>query len=441
VSVPGERIDDPGRPVRRGYVLGVLLLVYGCNYLDRQIFVILQEPIKKDMGLTDTQLGLLTGFSFAVVYVLAGIPIAYLADRGNRRNIITLAVTVWSAMTMLAGMAQSWTQLLLARVGVGLGEAGSTPPSHSMISDLFPPERRTTAFAFFTIGMYLGVAAGYLFGGQLGAQIGWRHALLLAGVPGLILAMVLRFTVREPLRGRWEGTRRESLSAGMAFRELASQPLFWLVTLAAAGGTFVAFSTGNFNPSYLMRSHGLSLVSAGTLLAITSSTSGILGILLGGVLVDRLGRRDASWDLRICLAGQALAVPFSVVAYLSNALPVVVVALFLSHLLVVFMLAPSVAVIQGLARPSSRALASAIFFFVANLVGMGLGPLSVGALSDAFAPAFGSEALRYAQVCASGVGLLAAALFAAAIVYRRRIKASGVDSGGARHAQDLHRSA
>lgn len=404
---------------RRGYALGVLMLIYGCNFLDRQILVILQEPIKADMGLSDAQLGLLTGFAFAIFYVIAGIPIAYLADRGNRRNIIAVAITFWSAMTMLCGVAQNYMQLLLARIGVGIGEAGSTPPSHSMISDMFAPGERARAFALFTIGLYFGVAAGYIFGGQFGEYIGWRHALMVAGIPGVLLALVLRFTVTEPVRTP-SVTSPPGFSQAVA--ALVGQPMFWLITLATAAGTFVNYGTGSFNPSYLMRSHGLALGTTGIVLAITSSGSGILGTWIGGVLADRLGKRDPAWYLRICLLGQALSVPFSVIAYLSTDLHVAVAALFISHMLVVFMLAPSVAVIQGMVVPEMRALASAVFFFVVNLIGLGLGPLAVGLVSDALTPEYGAHGLRFAQVAASGMGLAAALLFAAAIVRARRVQ-------------------
>ncbi len=420
-TVPGSVLSQV-TPARRAYALGILMLVYGCNFLDRQIFVILQEPIKKDMGLSDAQLGLMTGFAFALFYVIAGIPIAYLADRSNRRNIIALSMTFWSAMTMLCGSVQSFGALLLARVGVGVGEAGSIPPSHSMISDLYPPGKRATAFGLFTIGLYFGVAAGYLFGGQFGEQIGWRSALVVAGIPGLVLALLLRFTVTEPARGQWDEKPEAPLSFPQAFAILAGKPLFWLVTLATTAGTFVNYGTGNFNPSYLMRSHGLDLATTGTILAITSSTSGILGTWLGGALADRLGRRDPAWYLRICLIGQALSVPFSIIAYLSPGLPAALTSLFVAHMLIVFMLAPSIAVIQSMVSPNMRALASSIFFFVINLIGLGFGPLVVGLVSDSLTSRFGVEGLRYAQVGVSSVGLLAALLFAVAMVRERRLR-------------------
>ena len=191
-------------PRYKHFVLVMLTIVYAFNFIDRQILVILQEPIKADMGLSDAQLGLLSGFSFAIIYVTAGIPIAYWADRGNRRNIVSLALAVWSGMTAISGLVQNYTQLLLARIGVGLGEAGGSPPAHSMISDYYAPENRGTALSFYSSGIYIGIMFGFLFGGAIADAFGWRTAFFVVGIPGVIFAVLLRFTVKEPQRGRWE---------------------------------------------------------------------------------------------------------------------------------------------------------------------------------------------------------------------------------------------
>ncbi len=397
--------------VRRGYVLFILMLVYGFNFLDRQILVILQEPIKAEMGLSDGQLGLLTGFSFAVFYIAAGIPIAWMADRRNRRNIIATALVFWSTMTALCGLVQSYTHLVLLRIGVGAGEAGSTPPSHSMISDYFPKEKRATAFAIYTIGLYFGVAAGYGLGGIIGETIGWRYAFVLAGLPGILLAVILWTTVKEPVRGQWDKEKITHLTLKETIAFLSKRPAFWLVAFATAAGTFVNYGTGNFNPSYLIRAHGLSLGEAGIALAFVASLSGIAGTYLGGVLADRLGKRDQRWYPGICIIGQLLAVPFSFVAYLSSNLQLALAGMFLSHMFLVFMLAPSIAICHSLVQPAMRALASSILFFVVNLVGLGFGPLFVGFLSDFLSGSFGIESIRYAQVTACLVSLLSAGLF------------------------------
>ncbi|HAN26929.1 MAG TPA: MFS transporter, partial [Haliea salexigens] len=210
----------------------MLTMVYAFNFIDRQILVILQEPIKADMGLSDTQLGLLSGFSFALIYVTAGIPIAYWADRGNRRNIVSLSLAVWSGMTALSGFVQNYAQLLAARIGVGLGEAGGSPPSHSMISDYFPPEQRGRALSFYSMGIYVGILLGFMFGGMIAEAFGWRAAFLIVGIPGVLFAIVLRLTVQEPLRGRWE-TAADNAAARPSLQDtltlLRQLPSFWLI--------------------------------------------------------------------------------------------------------------------------------------------------------------------------------------------------------------------
>jgi MFS family permease len=203
-------------------VLVMLTIVYAFNFIDRQILVILQEPIKADMALSDAQLGLLSGFTFAVIYVTAGIPIAFWADRSNRRNIVALALAVWSGMTALSGLVQNYGQLLLARVGVGLGEAGGSPPAHSMISDYFPPRQRATALSFYSSGIYVGILLGYAFGGVLAEAFGWRAAFLVVGLPGVLFAVILLLVVREPVRGRWDrGCRRSDRPSGIRFASCA----------------------------------------------------------------------------------------------------------------------------------------------------------------------------------------------------------------------------
>ena len=231
LSTPTSAADGESVITRRvaGYGLFMLTLVYAFNFIDRQILVILQEPIKLEMGLSDAQLGLLSGFSFALVYITAGIPIAYWADRSNRRNIIAGSLTIWSGMTALSGLAQNYSQLLLARIGVGIGEAGGSPPAHSMISDYYPPAQRATALAIYSTGIYLGVAAGFLLGGVISQVYGWRTAFMAAGLPGVVLAVVLLLTVREPVRGRWESAPRAAYKPGLR------ETLTLLVMLAPSG--------------------------------------------------------------------------------------------------------------------------------------------------------------------------------------------------------------
>lgn len=394
------------------FVLVMLTIVYAFNFIDRQILVILQEPIKADMGLSDAQLGLLSGFSFALIYVTAGIPIAWWADRSNRRNIVSAALAVWSGMTALSGFAQNYTQLLLARIGVGLGEAGGSPPAHSMISDYFPPEQRGRALSFYSTGIYIGILLGFMFGGVIAEAFGWRMAFLMVGLPGVLFALVLRLTVREPIRGRWDHATESAHRP--SFREtltlLRSRPSFWYIALACALTSFVSYGIGNFFPSFLIRSHGLGIAEVGVILALVSGLTGALGTYLGGYLGDRLGTRDPRWYLWVPMLGGLIAfLPYLYVLLGDNTTLVLGILVF-TNILTTLYLGPCIAISHALVPPSMRALTSAILFFVLNIIGLGLGPFLTGLASDLLMPRFGQDSLRYAMVLSSLVALVAIAL-------------------------------
>jgi len=396
-----------------GYGLFMLTLVYAFNFIDRQILVILQEPIKLEMGLSDAQLGLLSGFSFALVYITAGIPIAYWADRSNRRNIIAGSLTIWSGMTALSGLAQNYSQLLLARIGVGIGEAGGSPPAHSMISDYYPPAQRATALAIYSTGIYLGVAAGFLLGGVISQVYGWRTAFMAAGLPGVVLAAVLLLTVREPVRGRWESAPRAAYKPGLreTLELLTCYRSFWY--LAAAGGlsAFVTYGTGNFAPSFLIRNHGLALAEVGIILGIISGVGGMLGTFLGGYLADRFGTRDKRWYLWLPAIAGTLVLPLGVPYLLLADTTAAIGFMFFKLVMANCYLAPALAISHTLAPPAMRALTSAVLLFVFNMVGLGLGPLTVGLLSDFYVAYFGDDSLRYAMLTVVVLGSPAALLF------------------------------
>jgi predicted MFS family arabinose efflux permease len=407
-----QQAEDYSAGYKR-FVLVMLTIVYAFNFIDRQILVILQEPIKADMGLSDAQLGLLSGFSFALIYVTAGIPIAYWADRGNRRNIVSVALAVWSGMTALSGFVQNYGQLLAARVGVGLGEAGGSPPSHSMISDYFPPEQRGRALSFYSMGIYIGILFGFAFGGMIAEAFGWRMAFLVVGIPGVLFAVVLRLTVQEPIRGRWdtaaETAQRPSFAETMAV--LKQLPSFWYIAFGCSLMAFVGYGVGNFFPSFLIRNHGLSISQVGMVLALVSGIGGAAGTYLGGYLGDRFGARDPRWYLWVPMYGGLIAFgPYLYVLLTDNTTHLLIILIF-TNILTALYLGPSIAMSHALVPPSMRALTSAILFFVLNMIGLGLGPFLTGLTSDLLAPRFGDQSLRYAMVLASMTGLVAILLF------------------------------
>lgn len=394
------------------FVLVMLTIVYAFNFVDRQILVILQEPIKAEMGLSDAQLGLLSGFSFALVYVTAGIPIAYWADRGNRRNIIALALAVWSGMTAVSGFVQNYGQLLAARIGVGLGEAGGSPPAHSMISDYFPPQQRGRALAFYSTGIYVGILLGLMFGGMIAEAFGWRTAFLVVGIPGILFAVVLRFTIKEPLRGRWdsahESVQKPSLQDTIAV--LRQRRSFWYIALGSSLMAFVGYGVGNFLPSLLIRNHGMSIGQVGVVLALVFGLTGAVGTYLGGYLGDRFGTRDPRWYLWVPAIGGGLAfLPYLYVLLTDNTTGMLVVLVF-TNVLITLYLGPCIAMSHALVPPAMRALTSAVLFFVVNIIGLGLGPFLTGLMSDLLAPRYGDQSLRYAMVISAMTGLLAVGL-------------------------------
>jgi len=391
----------------RWTVLVILTLVYTFNFIDRQILVILQEPIKLELGLSDAQLGLLTGFSFALVYVTAGIPIAWLADRSNRRNIVAASLAFWSAMTALSGLVQNFGQLLAARLGVGIGEAGGSPPSHSMISDYFPPQNRGTALSFYSMGIYVGILFGYAAGGWIAENFGWRTAFFLVGIPGIAYALLVLWVVKEPRRGRWdEGGTPPKSSFKQTWDCLRQRPTFWWISIGCAFSAFISYGNGNFMPSFLIRSHGMSLTEVGLALGLIAGISGAIGTFLGGFLADKLGVRDARWYLWIPMLGGLGSLLPAYYTLLGDNKTLIIAAMVPSQILSTLYLGPCIATCHNLVSPGMRAMASAILFFVLNMIGLGLGPLTVGLLSDTFAAPFGEENLRYAMLTTLSISLI-----------------------------------
>ncbi len=383
----------------RRYTLFILTAVYVFNFIDRQILVILQESIKQELNLSDTQLGLMSGFTFAIFYVSFGIPIARLADRGNRRNIIAVSLTVWSAMTALSGMAQNFIQLLLARVGVGIGEAGGSPPAHSIISDIFPAKKRATALAIYSTGISIGILLGFLIGGWVNQYLGWRATFLLVGIPGILLAVILRFTLKEPARGLSEKGKDnvdQHHSLKDVFRLLREKKSFRYIALGAGFAAYVQYTASSWYPPFMARVHGLSSAEIGTWLSLIFGIGTGLGYFLGGYITDRLSKKDKRWYLWLPAMTLFCAIPFSLWANFTLEKNTMLLAMVPSAFLSSLYLAPCIALTHGIVNVRMRALSSAILFFVLNIIGLGLGPFVAGVLSDALQPTLGVDALRWA---------------------------------------------
>jgi len=401
-------------PRYRNYALGVLFLGYVVNFIDRSILAILLEPIKHDLSLSDSELGLLGGLAFALFYATLGIPIAALADRWSRVKVLAISMIIWSAMTALCGMASNFITLLIARIGVGVGEAGASPPSHSLISDYFPIESRATALSIYALGIPFGSMVGNFVGGWGAEELGWRTTFFLVGIPGILVAFLILATLKEPPRGLSE--KREIKPDGTAppamkdvFQFLWAKKSFRHIGFAAGLHAFVGYGAGTWNAPFLIRSHEMPITEVGSWLAIISGI-GAIGTFAGGFLGDKISDRtgDRRWYLWVCGISTLIMVPFQLTAYLYDELWAVIPSLFVVSILGGMYLGPSFAMTQGLVTLRMRAVASAILLFMLNIIGMGLGPYFVGIASDLLAPNFAIHSLRYALCMAVLANLWAA---------------------------------
>ncbi|MDP5278350.1 MFS transporter [Sphingomonas sp. DG1-23] len=387
---------------RRTLTLALLTLTYFFSYMDRQILAILQELIKKDLQLSDTQLGLLSGLAFAIFYATLGIPVARLADRGNRKKIIAVSLAIWSAMTAAGGFAQNFVQLLVARIGVGVGEAGSSPPSHSIIADLYPPEKRAGAMGIYSLGVVLGAALGTFIGGLVASAYGWRTAMVVIGLPGIVLAVIVWLVVVEPRRGLSEAqpqaTHAAMPSLGQGFASiLANGPALHLV-MAVTLTSMIGYGLTAWGPSFMVRSLGFSVREISLYVALPAGTAGAASAVFGGRLADRLARSHGlhAQALMVALL-KTLALPFTLGFFLLGS-PAAAIASYLAYVLLAnSYLGPTFALIQGLAPVRLRALWAAITLLVINLIGLGLGPTLVGVISDLLEPSLGAQSLRWAM--------------------------------------------
>jgi MFS family permease len=409
--------DNIAQPQRRAtMVLALLLIAYIFNFLDRQILGILAQPIKADLNLTDTQFGAIGGLAFALLYSVLGIPLAYLADKTSRSGVIAGALAFWSAFTALCGTAHGYGQLFLYRLGVGIGEAGGVAPSYALIADYFPPERRARALAIFSLGIPLGLAAGTLIGAYIAHAVNWRAAFLAMGVAGILLAPALRLVVRDVQRPI---PAVAQVPLGSVFGMLARKPAFWLLAFASSASSLCGYGLALWTPSVVIRSFGLDLISTANFLASILLIGGCAGVFAGGWFADRLGHADRGWYAKLPAIAWLISAPAWAFGLMASNLWVVWPLLLIGNALNILWLGPVTTAVQHLVPRPMRATASASFLLINNLIGLGVGPLLIGRVSDLLKKSYGVESLRYAAVGSTAFYLLAAALMLIAVKHVR----------------------
>lgn len=374
----------------RNTVLALLVAVYTSNFIDRTIVGILGQAIKVDLQITDTQLGLLQGFAFAVLYTTLGIPIARIAERRNRVAIISICLIIWSGFTALCGIAQNFIQLLLYRVGVGVGEAGCSPPAHSLITDYFPAKKRASALSIYSFGIPLGTMIGAIAGGWIAQNMGWREAFFIVGLPGVALALIVWFVVKEPPRGHSEEAHimtDSSLappSISAVAKRLFGKWSFVHMTIGVTLTSFAGYGAGAFVPPYFARMFDLNYAEIGLIFGLIAGFANGAGTLVGGFLTDWAAKRDHKWYALVPAIGLTIATPIYLTAYLQNSWPITVAILMIPGIFHYTYLGPTFAVMHNLVEPRMRATATALLFFVLNLIALGGGPLFTGWIIDLF---------------------------------------------------------
>lgn len=391
----------------RRYALVILAIVYMFNFVDRQILAILLPSIRDEFGTSDAYLGFLSGTAFAFFYVILGIPIAQYADRCNRRNLIAAAVAIWSGMTALSGLAANIWQLTLARIGVGIGEAGCSPPAHSMIADYFPPEKRSTAMGFYTMGISAGIMLAYMAGGWVAQNIGWRETFFIVGIPGLVLALIVRFTVQEPQRGSSEGrvvsSEQPPLSA--VFKFLLARRSFVHMSVAAGLSSLVGYAVISFMPSFMVRSFDMEIAVLGVWLGLILGIAGGAGFFFGGYVADHIGKTQKRRAFVFIAITVLFSAAFLIAAFLAATWQTVLLLYVIPAATANVYLAPTLSLTQSLVALRMRAVASALVLLIINVIGLGIGPWFAGALSDYLEPQFASESMRYSLCAISAVVL------------------------------------
>jgi MFS family permease len=413
----------------RYVVVAMLALAYMLNFVDRQLLSILVEPIKAELALSDTQMGLLTGLMFALFYTLFGIPVAMIADRKNRIRLVAIACATWSLFTALSGFARGFAGLAIARVGVGIGEAGCSPPSYSILSDYFPPEQRGRALALYVLGIPAGTFVGTLAGGSIAAEYGWRAAFFALGAAGLLFTPLLLIIVREPPRGRYDPEREVATTAGLneALAFFWRSKLFLLTALSCGLTAFCGYGLLAWAPAYLIRVHGMTLDQMGGSFAVASAGAMVLAAWIGAWISDRAGARDPVNYATLPGLAVLASAPFLVVFPLAGTWALSLALLVPAMIFTAIYFVPALALLQNRTPPNYRATVSSVLLFLINLIGLGCGPLFVGALSDHLTPSYGVGAL--------GMALQWLAPFAVLAFVCQRAAASAIRSGGMRRQE------
>lgn len=399
---------------RAGLVLAALLIVYVFNFLDRMLLSILAAPIQADLKLSDGQMGILGGLAFAALYSTLAVPLSSLADRTGRARVIGWSLVVWSAFTALSGAATSFWHIFLARLGVGVGEAGGVAPSYAVIGEWLPPERRATALAIYSLGIPLGSAFGLLAGGYIAQEIDWRVAFVAVGLAGVMFAPLFRLLVRDRPVSVTPIAVVDAPALGATFRQLARKPSFWLLSFGAAAGSSIGYGISFWLPSFVQRSFGLGLFDSALFIAGLLLIGGSAGILAGGKLADRLGQGDRAWYAWLPAIAYVAGAPLWAAGVSSGNLALAFALLLVPQGLSFVWLGPVLTAVQHLVEPAARATASALFLLINNLIGLAAGIYALGALSDALAPQYGEESLRMAILWALALYLVAGALMATA---------------------------
>lgn len=399
-------------PAYARLVLVMLLIVYTFNFLDRQILGILAPAIKADLGLTNTQLGALGGIAFALLYSTLAIPLAMLADRTSRTWVITASLTVWSGFTALCGLATGFWHLFFMRVGVGVGEAGGVAPSYAIISEYFPPEKRARALSIYSLGIPVGLAAGVVLGAAIAKAVDWRAAFIVLGIAGVIIAPIFRLIVKEPRRAP-STVARPPVRA--VFAILAKKPSFWLMAFASAMSSLAGYGLAFWSPSILMNMFGFDLTTTSYYFGSLLFFGGVTGVMLGGILADRLGKMDRGVYAKVSFLAWAVTAPFFIAGFLTPSPVLAWFLLVIPNALTVLFVGPLTTATQHLVPANMRATAAACFLFINNLIGIGGGSWLLGGLSDAMIPHFGDDALRYSAVALMGCYVVSAVLALLAI--------------------------